>query len=392
MAGDEGALSSEADYSDWDKLAEHAQTLDGLTELERERASRAFRSLKVELGVSFLVQAVAQRHPLVAQLFNLAPWTRRWIVWFADALNELKRHENYSSILSRLRDPRRFSEGWSVLSTAYKFVLVGFRITIDPQVTVSTGEKVPDVKITNEGNGEELYVEISIQKTAVSEREAQDTTDRIIQPLWRTMPFLHYCGRIRKTLAPKHLQEVVRRVERIAQEAMQEEAFRELVIDGVLELGVSPDSDKEMLTKWAAARELRVGEFSGPSFDVDEVLRTRKKLEREQQQLPRDRANIVVIFNNRIFTHSQDVRGIITEIEEEVYRYPHVLATVITGGHLGSGDDLVMMKDQHVYIQRTNVGLLVEQYLVLLNRFCEVKVLPQTITQIYQAFRGPLEA
>lgn len=151
---------------------------------------------------------------------------------------------------------------------------------------------------------------------------------------------------------------------------------------------MAPESDKQFLEKWASERGLKVGELSGPAFNVDEILRTKRKFEKEQKQLPHDHPNIVIIRNNNLFFHVHDVRKAISELEEEVYEYPHLLAVVVAGGYIGGGESVTAMKDQHVFIRKTRADLLVEQYIILFNQFCEIKVSPTTITKMYNAFRS----
>ncbi len=125
------------DYKNWNKLIEHCEVLEELTDFEKENAKRAFQILREELGEDFLDYAFNKRHPICQYIMNLAPWTRKWITWFAEALRELKEQENYYSLLNRIKDENKFSEGLSVLEIAYKFSKAGFKITVDPQVKIS---------------------------------------------------------------------------------------------------------------------------------------------------------------------------------------------------------------------------------------------------------------
>lgn len=381
-------LEKHEDYMDWEKLTQHCEVLVGLTEFEKDRAKRAFLLLKKEFGDDFLKSAFIDHHPIVQYIVNLAPWTRKWIMWFAEAIKELKDQVNYPNLLSRLKDNEKFGEGLSVLEIAYKLSKAGFRISIDPSVNASGRPKIPDLKVCNEDNGEELFVEVSIQGESIIQKEAWQTMQRIHDPLWRSVPFMHYCGRIHKILADRHLDDIAKKVEKIIERVRKENAFHELVIEGIIEMGIAPEDDKEILQKWAMERGLKVGEFSGPPFDVNEILRTKRKIEDEQKQLPNDNPNIIIVMNNNLFFHAKDIRQIISELEEEVYRYPHLLSVVVSGGYLGGGDNTIIMKDQHVFIRKTRADLLVEQYIILFNQFCDIKISPATITKMYNAFRS----
>jgi hypothetical protein len=375
------------DYTDWNKLIEHCDSLDELSGLEKKKAKRAFKVLQKQFGDSFLKSAFDARHPIFEYLINRAPWTRKWIIWFADAIGELKSQENHESLFARLQDAEKFPEALSVLEIACHLCRVGFTISVDPKVEISGGIKIPDLKACDVDNREEFFVEVSIQRTSEVEQEAWQTFERIHSLFWRSVPFIHYCGRVHKTLADKHLDQILKKVENILENCTKEGAFQEIVVKGVIEIGIAPEGDKEILHEWAVERGLKVGEFSGPSYDVNEVLRTKRTIRDEQRQLPRDLPNIVVVKNNNVFIHLKDVRATIGELEEEVYRHPHLLAAVVWGEQLGKAEDMAIMEDQHVFIRKSKASLITDQYIILFNKFCPMKVLAATITKVYNAFR-----
>jgi hypothetical protein len=100
--------------------------------------------------------AFSEGHPICYYITNLAPWTRKWIIWFAEALEELKNQENYSSLLKRIKDKTKFEEGVSILEIGFKFSKAGFKITIDPITEVSERKKIPDLKIIDKDTEKEL--------------------------------------------------------------------------------------------------------------------------------------------------------------------------------------------------------------------------------------------
>lgn len=376
------------DYEDWKKLIQHCQILEGLTDFEKERAKRAFQWLREEFGETFLADAFESHHPIYEYIVNLVPWTRKWMTWFAEALKELKGQENYSSLLGRIKDRDKFGEGISVLGVAYKFSKAGFNISIDPSVDVSGHKKIPDLKLIDRDTKEELFVEVCVLGKSKIERNAFQTMEKVTGALWRSIPFLHYCGRINKTLSKRHLDHIVKKIEKTVEKVKREGIFQELIVDDVVEIGIAPERDKQFLEKWSAERELKVGEFCGPPFDVNHLLRTKLKIENEQKQLPHDRPTILFIRNNDLFFHLRDIRKVISELEEVVYEYPHLLAVVVAGSEIGHAENVITMKDQHVFIKRSTLNLFVEQYIILFNRFCEQKISPATITNMYNSFRS----
>jgi len=381
-------LESHEDYMDWEKLALHCRTLDELTELEKEKASRAFRFLGKEFGNDFLKSAFVNYHPIYYFITNTAPWTRRWIIRFADEIKELKDKEKFSSLLERLKDKKKFGEGLSVLKVSYKFSKAGFIVAFDPSVEISGKSKIPDLRVYNQGSDEKLFIEVSIQRESIIHKEAWETMRKISVLTWGNLPHMSHCGRIHKILSEKHLDDIVMKVRKMIEKVHKENEFQELVIEGVIEIGMAPKEDREILEKWASGRGLKVGEFSGPSFDVDEISRTRIKIRDEQQQLPTETPNILVIENNDFFFSNKDIKKSISELEEEVYKYPHLLAVIISGGYTGGvGENKIIMQNQHLFISKIISDLIVEQHIILFNQYCNIKISPTTITKMYDAFR-----
>ncbi len=76
-----------------------------------------------------------------------------------------------------------------------------------------------------------------------------------------------------------------------------------------------------------------------------------------------------------------------SRLEETVYEYPHLMAVVISGSITGRAKTDVKTSGQHTFVQRAAFGLVQEYYLLLLNRFCQVKVSPSVISRLYGAFR-----
>jgi hypothetical protein len=131
---------------------------------------------------------------------------------------------------------------------------------------------------------------------------------------------------------------------------------------------------------------LCVGEFIGPPFDVNEILRTRRAIRGEQKQLPQGYPNIVIIENTDLFLTMQDIKKAISELEEEIYEHPHLLFGVISGEYLGMTQYTSFMKDQHVYLEKSRSEMITEKYIILFNRFCEYKISPAVIAKVFNSF------
>ncbi len=376
------------DFRNWDKLIQHCELLEDLTTYEKDEAKRAFEFLNGELGKDFLDEIHNRYHVLTPYILNFAPWTRKWIAFFADMLKEVKDFENYSSLLKRLKDNKQSEEALTVLEPAYKFSKEGFKIFFDTKIDFLKKSTIPDFKVVTEDGQEILFVEVSKHEESDRQKGALKTMERITEFLWRSVPSLHYCGRIYKSLAAKHLEDIAKKVEKTVEKVREYNSFQKLIIEDIIEIGIAHESDKEILQKWALERGLEVGKFSGPPIDVDEVQRIRVKVEKEQKQLPPNFPNIVIVTNTSLFFYAKDFRKLISELEEVVYKYSNLLAIIICGKHIGAGagEDNVIIKDEHFFIKKTRTDFQVEQYIILINKYCDFKVSSDTISKIYNSF------
>ena len=383
------------EWTDWDVLIKQCATYDELTTFEKSKAQRALLFLKREFGEGFLKESLEglnrdnlqpeKVHPIMQYFMNSAPWTRKWITRFAEEIESLKGADGYSKLLIRLKDKKKFYEGVSVLEVAYKLFKAGFSIVFDP--TTTDTRKVPDIKLKNRDSGEELFVEVSIQQESLTRTKA---ARNFWEFFGQFSPFLGllYCGRILKILSERHMAEIIRELKDKIELSKKDCSFQELVIEGVIEVGIAPQTEKELLETWAKSRGLQIGRFSGPPVSTNEIPRTMQKMEREQQQLPRNSPNLLIIQNNNLFKNFQEVKSEMDELEECLYALPNLLAFIAIGYSecFWSVQDEVVMKDQHVAFKRLRPDATLEQCMILLNRYCDFPLSPGTISKIYLAF------
>jgi hypothetical protein len=271
---------------------------------------------------------------------------------------------------------------------AVKLSYAGFKIAIDQTVSASDRIKKPDIKITNPENGEVIYVEVSIQGENYITKEASMVNSRIHDQLWKHFPKLNYSGKILKSLSENHLESVLLKLNRVIEKVLKENSFYELKIEGIIEIGIGPSHDTELLEQWSKKHGLKAGEFLGPKVSTNELQRLRGKIDTEQKQLPNEFPGIVIINNNNLYLGSQVIDMVISELEEYVYRFPHLLFSIIYADYFcGSRESLIKVKDQHFYVVKPTDHLHTEEDIVLFNQFCKHKISPSTIAKVYNAFR-----
>ena len=96
---------------------------------------------------------------------------------------------------------------------------------------------------------------------------------------------------------------------------------------------------------------------------------------------------ILVVENTSLFSHAQDVDVIVSELQQEVRRHPHLLLMDLRGAGFGKGEDIVVKQNSHLLVQRSRFGVMVEQQIILLNGLCKFQVRPATIDRLQAAFR-----
>ncbi|MHB8232914.1 MAG: hypothetical protein ACYDDB_08440 [bacterium] len=364
-------------FTDWKKLSQQCDSLGELTSIEKDKAKSAFLFLENELGENFLKDVLNNGfHPIYWYITNQAPWTRRWITYFAEMLNEVRNKKGYDSLFNRIKNKNQFSEGFSVLENAYKFSKAGLDVSFDPEIQVYDKIKKPDLKLINRSNQEELFVEISYLYESVQAKEIEETSRPILMCLMK-FHSISFSVRIYKIISKIHLNDIVNELEKKIEKSLKENIFQELIEENIIEIGIAPKIKEPLLENWAIQRGLKIGDIIGPPYNNDEVFRIKQKIANEQQQLPQNYLNILIIGNNQFqFIPDFDYEYMRNELEETIYKYPQLLFVVIANEYtiMGECEYKSFMGDDYIYIKRHKPDIfLAEQYLVLINKYCNKK-------------------
>jgi len=106
----------------------------------------------------------------------------------------------------------------------------------------------------------------------------------------------------------------------------------------------------------------------------------------EQQQLPKDAASVLFIQNSDAFFFTRDIGALVSELEEEIYRFPQVAMLIVQGSSLGGEQPEVKQFGQHRYSRRIMAGDICEQNLLLVNRFCSKGLSMSTLSSFLRVF------
>lgn len=372
---------------DWAHWIAHVDSMKELSPLEKKNAKDALNSIRKIFGTDLQTLA-EQQHPIVDNITNLAPWTRRWFDWFADGMQNALNQKNGSEIIDKIKDPRCYPLVVFELDVANGFISAGFEVEFYPKVNAT--EKVPDLKIINAETKEEFYVEITDLEASMQFRENWETFYPISMKLHDptgdpASEGLDYKGRVHKFLSKPNLDRILSKIGELKEKAIKT-GFEELVEDGVIELAIATEDRKEELRAWAQERKIDAV-FIGPSNEADEIHRLSLKIETEQRQLPKDMLNVIVIRNLTWFIwRSKNVEEVIIKLEDYVYKHAHVAFCIIIEEWLGGKIVPVQSKGDHLYFTKRN-DLFTRGTIILTNKFItDKKISLDCASKIKQAF------
>ncbi len=376
---------------EWKHYIDGIDEVEGLSGLERHQAKEALAYLQSVLGDDFLSRACANvpypaHHPMLGLLLNLAPWTRREVTRIAEYLRTLEGSENLGKVLARLGDADQFQHDLLVIKSAAKLSGDGFRACFQPTMPVRDNQKQPDVRFADRLTGETLFLEVAIQATAQRDQEALQASWAVSNSLMGIGFDLRWAGYLHKTLSEPHLRDILEKISNCAGRAVNGRTLVSIHEEDTIEMAFCHSEKASLLDEWCKERGMRPGEFSGPPLSSDHVERLKQKIRKEQVQLPRDQANGILILDTDMFLRTRDLRMLISEVEEEVYKYPHVPIVIVHGEHLGGYVPTILQKEEHRYTRRDVDGMMTEDNLLLLNRYSPVKLSANLLAKFYRAF------
>lgn len=374
------------DCTVWKQLSDNAREIEGLSPIERDYSARSFLYLEQVLGKDFLKRIEKTSHPLNYLIANFVPWTRHKIVRFADALRTVSGSVNFDLFVDSLEDYEKFSHNLLVVEGTAKLVNDGLQATFEPTLPVSNNQKQPDVKLEHAATGETLYMEFAIQNSSRGAQEAFDAMDAISSRFMRLGVNLLWAGRMFKTPAVPHLRDLAIQLDNAISRAQSEECFVDMVEEGTCEIAVCPDTARELMERWCSARGLQTGQFQGPPYNDNTVERLKRKLEKEQRQLPKGVPNAILILDTDAFFRAREIRSLINDIEEEVFKYPHVSIAIIQGQHLAGLPPEVVQKGEHRYTRKRVDDVYTQECLTLLNRYSPMPLSAAVMSKFLRAF------
>jgi hypothetical protein len=367
-------------FLEWNHHIENLEHLSGFQAQERHGAKEALLYLQTVLGNDFLRKCGTEtpfvaRHPMLRWLANYALSSRRCITRFADQLRILDGSPNLDKVLSRLHDVRQFDHDALLIKAASKLVSDGLRARFEPTMDVKNNQKQPDLKLLDLLTNETLFLEVATQTTSQKERELTDINSAVFAEVFCPSYDLCLSGRWHQTPSQQVLKNILEKIKRGGVRALGDRTLVEVEEEGILEMALCHRDDKEnLLNPWSAKRGLSGCGFVGPVMNSNDTARIKGKIRKEQAQLPRENANVIVIQAPDAFLRAGGVRRVINEVEEGVLEYDHVHLVIVHGEYIDSrAVPFTGHEREHRYTRRIVDGT-AENDLLLFNRRSRTKL------------------
>ena len=326
------------EFLEWKYHVESLEGIGGYQPLEKHQAKEALLYLHETLGDDFLARCSAgdpcvARHPIAQLLANYAPSSRTRIAEFAGYLRELKGSQNLNGVLARLHDATQFEHDSLLIKVAAKLVGEGLRVRFEPTQPVVNDQRQPDLKLEDTLTGEVVFLEVVRQAPGKREREIADANSAVIAAMSGISFNLCYSVLWRQTPSEDELADIVERMKKCAMRALNERTMV-LVEANSLEMAVCHEDVKAtLLDAWCKQRGLSSGELLGPTIQFNDTARLKAKIYRKQKQLPMDSANVIVILAADAFLRGGGVARVISEVEDDVFKYDHIHVVIVHGEH-----------------------------------------------------------
>jgi hypothetical protein len=361
----------------WDDLRERARNHADLSAEQRSGAVLAFDALQSFFGNSFF----NTKHPLFWFFLDRSAWRCEWAIWFEGFLQSLKQHPDFPRLIRELGNPALYGERMTILKIVEILIPVGFSFSLDSPIKIKDVLKKPDLLVKLDDNNPEFFIEVATLAPSKREQEATRVFREISESVWPFLFQIDYCGHLERVLAPLHLQEVKQKVQIAAKKAAHETGFETLEIPGVIQLAFAAKSRTETLQRWADAHGMKVCEFSGPEVNVSEFDRISTKLTKELEQVPLDRANVVVIYSHFFTLPPRDTAAFekfVHALEDEVYKHSHIGYLVLILRWTGGNDNSVLHYRDHICVNRCQLYFNCDSIMLFKNRFA-VKPMPLNV-------------
>ena len=251
---------------------------------------------------------------------------------------------------------------------------------------VKNNQRQPDLRLDDPLTGETVFLEVVTQPPAQRAREASEASSAVFNAVLGISYNLSISGRWYKTPSKQVLGAILERIKGSAVRALNERTIVFVQEEETLEMALCHTDEKvRLLDPWSKEKGLSCG-FLGPTIRRNDTVRLKRKMRDEQDQLPRDNANVIVIRAADAFLGLGGVQRVIGEVEEGVFKYDHVQLVIVHGEYMDDQAVPFTGYDRGHRYTRKIVDGTVENDLLLLNRHSRMKLSPNLLEKVSRVF------
>jgi hypothetical protein len=277
----------------------------------------------------------------------------------------------------------------SILNIVEILLPLGFSFRLDSPININGTPKKPDLFVRLDASDPGFFVEVTRLKQSQKQQEADDVFDELWGRFFTFCPLTGCSGHLERVLAPPHLQEIKQQILTAVKKAQDETGFETLEIPGAIQFAFATESHSAKLQKWATDRGMKAGELSGPGVDVDEFERISFKLKSKIEQVPSDRANVIVVYPH-LFTmppiETAEFAAFVHALEDIVYKHSHIGYLVLIFSWTGGNDNAVIRYRDHICVNRRWLYFNCNSMMLIKNRFAARPMLPAVEERFLKAF------
>ena len=379
------------EFLEWKYHIDGLERMGGFRGLEKYQSREALLYLQRVLGGNFLSKCgvgepFVARHPILRLLANFAPSSRRDIARFAGYLRTLEGSQNLENVLARLHDLSQFDHDALLIKSAAKLVAEGLQARFEPTMPERNHQRQPDLRLDDPLTGETVFLEVAAQAPAKRWRDVTDVDSAIVSAVLGISFHLCYSARWHKTPSEQVLKDILEKVKASAVRALNERTIVFIEEQDTLEMALCHMDSSRLLVPWARERGLSSCGFIGPTMKRNDTFRLKLKIQREQEQLPREKANVILILAPDTFHGLGGVRRVISEVEEELFKYDHVHVVIVHGEYTDNREvPFTGRQEGHQYTRRIIDGT-AENDLLLVNQHSRMKLSPNLLAKFYRVF------
>jgi hypothetical protein len=375
MGLSEKELTELKEFAQW-KYQKNAIIKDtNLTKKEKKLTIKAIDKIANILGEHFLEEVLKDGHPIFQYLANTAPWTRLWLIRFANILTSFEDSSNFDQLIKKLRYAEGYLAVMSELEVANRFRRLDYQIDFYPK----TSSRYISDFLAKKDNAC-VYFEVSNINWSEEKRKSVRTFDEIALVPY-TVFEVETAGKIYKSLSRPRIQGLKREINHCIEKAKMEKRLLTLSIPGIIDFAVAPRTLSQEVTKWRTEIGMGDHNWEGPLYDSNELSRIRKTFRDENRQLPKESPGVIVLYDHDIHAqnHQDFYKALTYALEEEIYEHSNLIAGALIFPDFTGASESGCYNREITWSCKEKLDYTGENTLVIRNKYSKFEVDEQII-------------